>query len=222
LDGCRRRGDPRTFDLKVEYPTSKRIVDAGMEDSLREVRPDVVNDRAYTWTPGYPPPLLDAGEVHDRIDIVYHKGIGVTPVEARTVGYPDGDPSTDLAVAGYNADHRAVVVDYEILASFLFGDFNLDGVLDAADWGILRMNQLADLSAYASDEAYEHGDLTGDLRNDHADFSMFKTIFDARHGAGAFAAMLATVPEPASGVLLALVAATAHAQAQARRRHHRS
>ena len=42
----------RPFDLKVEYPASKRITDAGMTDSFRAVRPDEVNDTAYTWTPG--------------------------------------------------------------------------------------------------------------------------------------------------------------------------
>jgi endonuclease/exonuclease/phosphatase family metal-dependent hydrolase len=69
---------PRPFDLKVEYPTAKRIVDAGMTDSFRVVRPDPVTDHGYTWTPGAPPPSLDPNEVHDRIDIVYHKGVGVT------------------------------------------------------------------------------------------------------------------------------------------------
>ncbi|HEY3394348.1 MAG TPA: endonuclease/exonuclease/phosphatase family protein, partial [Lacipirellulaceae bacterium] len=45
---------PRTFDLPVQYPASKRIVDAGMIDSFRAVRRDEVSDSAYTWTPGYP------------------------------------------------------------------------------------------------------------------------------------------------------------------------
>jgi hypothetical protein len=192
---------PRPYDLKVEYPTSKRIVNAGMTDSLRVVRPDVVNDHAYTWTPGYPPPNLAADEVHDRIDIVYHAGPGVTPTAAQTVGYPDLSPNTDIAVPGYNADHRAVVVTYNVSIPIL-GDFNGDGVLDLADWAMLRGNQLADLSGLTAQQAYERGDITRDFRNDYADFAKFKTIFDGQNGEGAFAAMLAGVPEPSTGALL--------------------
>jgi exodeoxyribonuclease-3 len=191
----------RPFDLKVEYPTSKRIVDAGLVDSFRAVRPDPVTDTGYTWTPGYPPPTLDANEVHDRIDIVYHRGLGVTPISAKTVGYPDGSLDTDLAVPGYNADHRAVVVDY-ILTPVLLGDFNLDLAIDLQVWTALRANQWADLSGMSQSDAYQHGDVNGDFRNDHSDFVRFKEIFDGQNGVGAFAAMLARVPEPSSVVLL--------------------
>jgi endonuclease/exonuclease/phosphatase family metal-dependent hydrolase len=194
---------PRPFDLKVEYPTSKRIVDAGMTDSLRAVRPDVVNDHAYTWTPGAPPPNLDADEVHDRIDVVYHAGLGVTPVNAQTVGYPDGSPNTDIAVPGYNADHRAVVVAYALAGGLIVGDFNGDGQLDLADWTTLRTNQLADLSGLTSDQAYQRGDLNRDFRNDYADFAEFKLVFDGLNGVGAFDAMAAGVPEPSTAALLA-------------------
>jgi endonuclease/exonuclease/phosphatase family metal-dependent hydrolase len=208
---------PRPFDLKVEYPTSKRIVDAGMTDSLRVVRPNVVNDHAYTWTPGYPPPNLDADEVHDRIDIVYHAGLGATPVNAQTVGYPDGSPSTDIAVPGYNADHRGVVVTYAISGSLIVGDFNGDGMLDLADWTTLRTNQLADLSGLTSDQANQRGDLNRDFRNDHADFTEFKAIFDGLNGVGAFAAMVAEVPEPSTAALSAIAPAAGICRRRGRR-----
>jgi exodeoxyribonuclease-3 len=207
---------PRPFDLKVAYPASTRIVNAGMIDSLRVVRPDVVNDHAYTWTPGYPPPNLDSNEVHDRIDIVYHAGLGVAPVSAQTVGYPDGSPSTDIAVPGYNADHRAVVVTYAMSAALL-GDFNGDSLLDQADWTILRTNQHADLLGLTGDQAYQRGDLNRDFRNDHADFTEFKAIFDGLNGPGAFAVMAAGVPEP-SAALIAVGLLTGVARPRERRR----
>lgn len=207
---------PRPFDLKVEYPTSKRIVDSGMTDSLRAVRPDVVNDHAYTWTPGEPPPHVAANEVHDRIDIVYHAGLGVVPVSAQTVGYPDGSPNTDLAVPGYNADHRSVVVSYA-LSPMLLGDFNGDGKIDVADWTTLRTNQLADLSGLTSDQAYQRGDLNRDFRNNYTDFVAFKAIFDSVNGVGAFEAMAAGVPEPSAAALLILGGAAGLARRRKRR-----
>jgi endonuclease/exonuclease/phosphatase family metal-dependent hydrolase len=190
---------PRSYDLKVEYPASKRFVDAGMTDSFRAVRPDEVSDPAYTWTPGYPWPVLDANEVHDRIDIIYHRGPGVSALAAATIGPGDGDPNTDVAIAGYNADHRAVIVDFQLP---LLGDLNFDGMLTTSDWVGLRNNQHANLTGLTALEARQRGDLNGDFRNDHTDFSMFKELFEVAHGAGSFAALLA-VPEPAGWVILA-------------------
>ncbi len=191
----------RTYDLKVEYPTSKRIVDAGMTDSFRAVYPDEVVKPGYTWTPGYPFPTLDSNEVHDRIDFIYHRGRGVTATAAATIGPIDGNPNTNISVAGYNADHRAVLATYSLS---LAGDFDANGLLNVADWTILRTNQHANLTGLSADEAWRLGDMNGDFRNDFTDFAEFKTMFEEANGAGSFAAMLA-VPEPA-GALLAVVA----------------
>ncbi|QDT74166.1 endonuclease/exonuclease/phosphatase family protein [Lacipirellula limnantheis] len=192
----------RPYDLKVEYPTSKRIVDAGMTDSFRSVFPDEVANPGYTWTPGYPYPTLDSNEVHDRIDVIYHRGRGVTATAAATIGPADGNPNTDIAVAGYNADHRAVVATYSLTVA---GDFDANGVINVADWAILRANQHANLSGLSADDAWRLGDLNGDFRNDFADFAQFKMMFEGVNGSGSFAAMLA-VPEPIStfGAFLAL------------------
>ncbi len=119
----------RPYDLKVDYPTSVRITEVGMIDSFREVRPvepvPGVFDFAYTWTPGYPPPQVPANEVHDRIDIVYHRDgteKPVIPTEALNLGPTadlDAEPwMTDLQVPRYNADHRAVVVEYDVLGLY--------------------------------------------------------------------------------------------------------
>jgi endonuclease/exonuclease/phosphatase family metal-dependent hydrolase len=195
----------RPFDLKVEYPASKRITDAGMIDSFRALRPDEVNDTAYTWTPGYPPPNLSADEVHDRIDFIYHRGAGIFPTAASTVGLDAGNPNTDIAVAGYNADHRAVVVTYDVPdGCFLFGDFDGDCVLDADDWALFRGGQHADLSGLTPKQAYQMGDLNGDFLNNHTDFVLFKDLFESVSGAGSFAAMVARVPEPTTCLLVIL------------------
>ena len=54
-------------------------------------------------------------------------------------------------------------------------------------------------------QAYQLGDLDGDIDNDEVDFELFKDLFDAANGAGSFDAMLASVPEPAPIVLVAWI-----------------
>jgi hypothetical protein len=87
------------------------------------------------------------------------------------------------------------------------GDLNGDVQIDAVDWNILRSNQLADLSSMPPTDSYYLGDLNGDGQNNHADFRLFKTSFDDANGAGSFAAMIASVPEPATATLVLFVAA---------------
>ncbi len=99
----------RPYDLKVEYPASKKMTDLGLTDTFRTIWPDEVERTGYTWTPGTPPPSVDANEVHDRIDFVYYWGAGVTPIGAITVGIDETNPNTDIAITAYPSDHRAVL-----------------------------------------------------------------------------------------------------------------
>jgi hypothetical protein len=98
------------------------------------------------------------------------------------------------------------------------GDLNVDGAINAADWAILRGNQLGNLSSQALAAAYRLGDLNGDRKNDYADFVEFKALYDQANGVGAFVAMVASVPEPST---FSLVAA-AGCLLGARRRHRSS
>lgn len=82
------------------------------------------------------------------------------------------------------------------------GDFDGDGDVDGADWRILRDNQHADLTGLSSFQASIRGDLTGDGANNHADFAAFKAAYEASHGAGAFAQLVAAVPEPSPTLLV--------------------
>lgn len=82
------------------------------------------------------------------------------------------------------------------------GDLNTDGAINSVDWGILRSNQQRDLSSFSLAEAYRLGDITGDGKNNHPDFAAFKAAYEAANGVGAFEAMLASVPEPATVVLV--------------------
>ena len=99
----------RPYDLKVEYPASKKMISIGFVDAFRKVWPDEVARPGYTWTPGAPPPNAGATEVHDRIDFVYYWGTGVSVIDALTVGIDKANTNTDIAIIGYPSDHRAVL-----------------------------------------------------------------------------------------------------------------
>ena len=188
------------FGMKVDWPTSRVVTGAGLVDAFRALRPDEVTDRGETWTPGYPAPNVATNEVHDRIDFVYYTGINVTATSALVIGYDANDPNTDIGLQPYPSDHRSVVVEFDIPACSLPGDFNGSCTITADDWSLFRAGQHGDFSGLTPNEAYLHGDLNGDFRNDHADFVLFKTAFDAANGAGAFAALLIAVPEPSSAI----------------------
>ncbi len=190
------------FGKKVDWPTSRTVTNAGLVDSFRQLRPDVINDRGETWTPGSPAPSITANEVHDRIDFVYYAGNSVTPLSALTLGYNANDGQTDIGIQPYPSDHRAVVTNFDIPSCALFGDLNGNCSIGVEDWMQFRAGQFVNLTALTHSQAYAMGDLNGDLRNDHADFVIFKGAFEAAHGAGSFAAMLASVPEPTSFLLL--------------------
>lgn len=88
----------------VAWPVSQEITRHGLRDVFRTVHPDPVARPGETWT------TLegDPDEVHDRIDLIYFAGSGITAVDAFTLGLRE-QPPTDVAVQGYPSDHRSVV-----------------------------------------------------------------------------------------------------------------
>jgi hypothetical protein len=111
--------------------------------------------------------------------------------------------TTDPGRIFFGGDEGVTFKDFQVVVSttpVVFGDLNSSGTITGADWAILRANLYADQGGSFSD-AYFKGDLTADLKTDHDDFVVFKTVFDAVNGAGSFAQMLASVPEPMSLLL---------------------
>ncbi|TWT78317.1 hypothetical protein Pla123a_11080 [Posidoniimonas polymericola] len=90
---------------------------------------------------------------------------------------------------------------------FALGDLNFDGQVTAADWSTLIMFNETDLTSLSQVEAYRRGDLDADGVNSILDIGAFKSAYDTANGSGAFAAMIAGVPEPAA-TLLAIGALT--------------
>jgi hypothetical protein len=83
------------------------------------------------------------------------------------------------------------------------GDLNVDGSFTAADWNLLRANQLGNLTALTPQQRYLAGDLNADGFNNHADFALFKSAYVQANGVAAFQALQASVPEPSMATLAA-------------------
>ncbi len=113
----------------------------------------------------------------------------------------------------YNA--RIVgLTEFEPIQTFEIGDLNRDGAVDLVDFAQYLAGLHADLSHLTPDEAAAQGDLNGDLRNDYADFVLFRSAYEAAHGRGSLAGGLA-VPEP--GAVQAVAAGAVGVVISARR-----
>jgi len=87
----------------------------------------------------------------------------------------------------------------------LLADVTGDCSLDGDDWAQFRGGQFANMTGLSVAQAFALGDLNSDFMNNHADFILFKTAYEAINGQGSFAAMLTRVPEPSTLVLGILV-----------------
>jgi hypothetical protein len=162
-------------------------------------------DPAHNWSE-----LTDAPANGDLSEADLQVAVGTSISHTRTINLGNAGawiptPTEDL-VFQYISGNQVVlgIVNYtgHSGSAFANGDFNTDGVINSADWMIFRTNQHGDFTGRSAAEAYRMGDISGDFQNNHTDFVIFKTLYDAANGAGAFVAMVAAVPEPASVVLV--------------------
>ncbi len=91
--------------MKVKFPTSLMMAQAGFTDAYRTVYPNEMAKPGFTWSPIYK--ADDPTIHHDRIDFVYFKGQGVKVTDAKVIG--ENEENADIVVAPYPSDHRAVV-----------------------------------------------------------------------------------------------------------------
>ncbi len=123
--------------------------------------------------------------------------IGLGPAWTRT-------PIEDVAFS-FQLDGGSVTpgtVSYT--GDLLLGDLNQNGTLDKADFVILSENSYKDLRGQSAVNAYLLGDLDVDGDNDFDDYQIFRQKFTGMNGAAAFAALTASVPEPAGGFFFLL------------------
>lgn len=130
---------------------------------------------------------------------------GAIPVSgSRTLGagYGGGFGGNEDLVFEYlepgNPTSITIPITYVGTPTFIVGDLNFDSNINAADWMLYIAGQHKDLAGMTMFEAFQMGDMDDDFDNDHTDFVLFKTAFEQANGAGSFAAMLATVPEPSA------------------------
>lgn len=148
--------------------------------------------------------------------------VTAAPVDTLPLYGSDGWP-VEPARLYFGGDQDVGFKDFSVTVTgpnLLMGDFNSSGGVNSADWAILRANQNARLSGKTPEQAFFLGDLNGDKKNNHADFVIFKTIYEDANGSGSFDQMVAGVPEPSSMLLMLSVAVLS---ASTRRRNvHRS
>ncbi len=80
------------FGVALDWPTTRRLADAGWRDAYRETNPVIDRAADRTWSPRFPE------QEADRIDFVFVRG-PAEPVAARHLEtHPDGFPSDHAAV----------------------------------------------------------------------------------------------------------------------------
>jgi hypothetical protein len=132
-------------------------------------------------------------------ELLFRQKFGYVPPQTRAIEIL----LTATSSAGDN-DGYADNISFALNPTSSFGDLNNDGFVDVADWQQFRSGQQINMSGFTAAQALAAGDVNGDFRNDHADFVLFKSVFDAVNGGGAFVTMLASVPEPTRAILAAM------------------
>ena len=110
LDWTKATAKEKRHPIKVSFPSSLALVEAGFADAYRTIYPDEVKMPGYTWTPLTK--TSDPKDHHDRIDFVYFSGKGVEAKSVEIIG--ENKTKADLVVAPYPSDHRAMVASFSI------------------------------------------------------------------------------------------------------------
>ncbi len=162
------------YDLDADISESTDVTDAN---------PTVVadlGDKMLNWLDEVDAPLATLRSGQLRINAtgpIYSNGAITTPDGPLTI----------------NAGEE---VPYVLGGALSLADLNRDAQISLADWLMFRSGQSTDLTGMTSLEAFQKGDLDGDLDNDLTDFVLFKQAYESATGGGSFETLL-SVPEPA-------------------------
>ena len=92
------RNHTNYYGLTVAYPVSQQMVNAGFQDSYRELFQDESAHLGQTWSP------IFKSSMQDRIDYIYYSGEMLKPINSRVI---DSHP------LGFPSDHAAVVTTFQ-------------------------------------------------------------------------------------------------------------
>lgn len=112
------------------------------------------------------------------------------------------DPATNVEILRFFVGAGETGISLVDAGPQLLGDLDYDGDIDDTDYSMYLSGVEMDLTALTNFQGYQVGDLDSDGVNSILDFILFKDSFNAANGVGAFAAMVAGVPEPSSVVIL--------------------
>lgn len=103
LDWTQAAAEAGIHPLKVAFPQSRKLAEAGFVDAYRAIYPDEVAKPGFTWTPTTEEDAKD--DHHDRIDFIYARGGEI--IDAAILG--EKPERADIVVTPWPSDHRAVV-----------------------------------------------------------------------------------------------------------------
>jgi exonuclease III len=93
------------FGKVVNWTISQEMMDQGYQDSFRIINPDPTKTLQGTW--GYLEEGLEPAVLSDRIDYLYFKGEGISPIKSKIVM---DDPEGGF----FNSDHRAILTEFKL------------------------------------------------------------------------------------------------------------
>lgn len=122
-----------------------------------------------------------------------------TPLELSSGGAFVNSPFSRDLVMEVALPVGVVIVPIDYVGSeAIVGDLNFDSNVNKADYAVFIAHHLGEFPGLLPVQSYQLGDMDGDLANNYTDLQLFRQAYDDFNGSGAFAAMLASVPEPAA------------------------
>jgi len=114
LDWTKEAANNGRHPIKVDFPTSRHVINTGMKDAFRECYPNVLNHPGFTWPAGEYPETPDSSilDPEDRIDFIYFVGKEVKVKKIEILG--EDKNTSDISFEEYPSDHRAVLATFEI------------------------------------------------------------------------------------------------------------
>jgi endonuclease/exonuclease/phosphatase family metal-dependent hydrolase len=107
-----RVGSLPQITMSVPWPVTLAMEVAGFSDTFRAAHPDPVARPGLTYSPGFPHPAQQDGEVFDRIDYVF--AAHAHTLASEVLGEA-GNPDVDKAIMPWPSDHRAVVSTVSVI-----------------------------------------------------------------------------------------------------------